>query len=278
MASLSLRRAVLGLSWNRLAVPCPDACQGACAYVCLGGGDSPFATTFWAVQKPLSRCPFWPLWLLWQAMPKPVPSVPHPVPLRFGRTPLEAVPQDQTSSASDAPETAIRAMEAAAEDIWSQPSSPCFWTHRPWICSWHRAVRRLCAVSELSMSPSACSTARGGKGPRASCFAPEAKAKIIRKSLVVLAISLQLGAHSSILAQFMLTPVPSRPNATAHPFGTPLMSPFDVAVPRWAGWPAGLGSTASFSTTRTPRRQMRCRPSSGCSLRVTSSERARSTQ
>ena len=109
-------------------------------------------------------------------------------------------------------------------------------------------------------------------------FAPEAKAKIIRKSLVVLAISLQLGAHSSILAQFMLTPVPSRSNATAHPFGTPLMSPFDVAVPRCAGWPAGLGSEASCFATITPRRQMRCRPSSGCSLRVTSSERARSTQ
>ncbi len=214
-------------------------------------------------------------------MPKSVPPVPHPVPLRFGRAPLEAVLQDQASSASDAPETATRAMEAAAEDIWSQPS-PCLWTHRPWtcpwICSWHRAVRRLCAVSELSMSPSACSTARGGKGPRASCFAPDAKAKIIRKSLEVLVISLRLGAHSSILAQFMLMPVPSRLNATAHPFGTPLMSPFDVAVPRCAGWPAGLGGTASFSTTTTPRRQMRCRPSSGCSLRVTSSERARSTQ
>ena len=171
MASLRLRGAVLGLSWSWLAVPLAQM-----RVKMLAPTSALVAVTPPSLQPPgqsRSLCrdvPFGP-WLLWQAMPKPVPPVPHPVPLRFGRVPLGAVPQDQASSASDAPEVATRAMEPVAEDIWSQPS-PCLWTHCPWICPWHRAVRRLCAVSELSMSPSACSTARGGERAKGIMLCP----------------------------------------------------------------------------------------------------------
>ncbi len=45
-----------------------------------------------------------------------------------------------------------------------------------------------CAFCELSMSPSACSTAQGGKGAGSSRFTPDAKAKIIHNTLALLAI------------------------------------------------------------------------------------------
>ena len=238
--------------------PCPDAC----AYVCPGGGDSPFAGTFWAVQRSLSFCPFCPAW----PSGKPCLSQ-HSRSRVLSRFALEeslSRPSHRTIPA------ALQARQKPLLEQWRRlpAASDPFPPSCPLPCAGiaHGAALgiALCAVSELSVSPSG-SLQHGARAGRAQWHQASPPTSRPRKTVsprhcrrfCCNSARAPPFWHSSCLCLFRQGQTPQRTH------GTPLMQPPEDAAPRCAGWPAGLGCTASFFTTATPRRQMRCRPSSG---------------